>query len=85
MHTSQQSVPYLNRRRGRRCLFPSPQDRTPGPLAQEDRGGHRKGDGQGMEGPESDRQADGAEPHRKGLGHPLGSLPGGQGLEGAHP
>ena len=57
--------------------------RSPGSVAQEDWRGHREGDGQGLEGPARDGEADRAEPHCQGVRHPLSVRAGHQGAEGA--
>ncbi|KAJ6810500.1 60S ribosomal protein L12 [Iris pallida] len=68
---SRRRVHPRHRRRGRRRLLPRPEDRPPRPLPKEDRGGHRQGDRQGLEGPPRHRQAHRPEPPGQGLRRPL--------------
>jgi hypothetical protein len=72
-----------DRRRGRRSVFAGPQDRPARSFPQEDRRGHRQGDGQGLEGPPRHRQAHRPEPAGQGLRRPLRRGARHQGAQGA--
>ena len=72
-----------HRRRGRCCVGPGAEDRSPGSLPEEDRRGYCQGDCQGLEGSPCHRQADGAEPPGQGVCRAVCRSPGHSRTEGA--